>query len=341
MTPLIRVLTFSLVLLLALIVATSAARWRMGTGEKLGARESSLGERKPVAHALLDRGSLALSGSALLVAVFLIFALGQRNPTSDGTQAPFSYRERERRSLTLLANTSARAQEALSHERDEREKAEADARERLQLLNQALEEKIRLGRDLHDGVIQSLYAAGLTLESAQRLVAQNPAKAQQHFDQSRDLINRGITDIRNYIAGLSPRAVRRDSLSSGLAEAIEQLRAGRPLDLDWKIDETAVAFLSDEQTSETLQITREAVSNALRHGGAHRIAISISSTDQGVEFVLRDNGTGFAPSSHSGSGQGLKNMAARAKTALGEFELTSAPGAGTSIQITWRTAHST
>jgi signal transduction histidine kinase len=70
------------------------------------------------------------------------------------------------RSLTSLARTTAAQGEALAQERDDRQRAEEAARYRLDLLNQALEERIRLGRDLHDGVIQSLYAAGLTLEAA-------------------------------------------------------------------------------------------------------------------------------------------------------------------------------
>jgi signal transduction histidine kinase len=340
MTPLTRLLTFTLVLLLALLVAASATRGFVKQRAQVAARTGQTVEESASAHALLDRGSMALSLSALGVAVLLIFILGFTSKSRADTQAPFSSRERERRSLSLLASTSARTQEALNFERDEREKAQADAQERLQLLNQALEEKIRLGRDLHDGVIQSLYAAGLTLESGEQLLAQDPAKAHESFAKSRDLINRGIADIRSYIGGLSPRSVRRDSLKSGLAEAVELLRAGRPLDVDWKIEAKAVAQLSDAQISETLQITREAVSNALRHGGAQRLFIALQPDDHGAVLTLRDDGTGFTPASTSPTGHGLNNMAARAESALGSFQITSAPGAGSCIQINWQTSHS-
>ncbi|MGY8718103.1 MAG: histidine kinase [Verrucomicrobiia bacterium] len=102
----------------------------------------------------------------------------------------------------------------MDRERDERGKAQADAQQRLQLLNRALEEKIRFGRDLHDGVIQSLYATGLTLESAKLQVSTKPAAAVNQLEQSISLINRIITDIRGYISDLSPRSVRRDSLAT-------------------------------------------------------------------------------------------------------------------------------
>jgi len=340
MTPLIRIITFTLVLLLALLVAASASRWYVGAKVRAGSMTSTVPFDSRAAHALLDRGTLALSGSALIVVVLLIFSLGLRSQAEEGTRAPFSSRERERRSLALLASTSAKAQEQLDHERDEREKAQADAKARLELLNQVLEEKIRLGRDLHDGVIQSLYAAGLTLESAGRLEKSHPEKAHEYFDKTLGLINRGITDVRSYIEGLSPRSVRRDSLASGLAEAVEQLRAGRPLDVDWKIDNSTVAELSDEQISETLQITREAASNALRHGGAHRLTISLSNGQSGAEFIFRDDGTGFDPGVGSPSGQGIKNMAARAESATGTFKLSSTLGTGTCLQINWQTARS-
>ncbi len=336
MTPLTRLLTFLLVILLAILVAASITRWSVeqrDTSSRASSENSNRG-----AFALLDRGVMAISVCALGVSIILVFALGIRSKTGNHTRAPFGSREREQRSLDLLATTSAQAQVALNQERDEREKAQADAQQRLQLLNQALEEKFRLGRDLHDSVIQSLYAVGLTLETASLASADNPEGAREHMTKSRDLINRSIADMRSYIAGLSPRSVRQDSLAVGLREAVEELRAGRPLDVEWKIDESTAADLSDQQISESLQITREAVSNALRHGGAHRIWIGLNASDGGVELSLRDECTGFEPSQNEQRGNGLDNMTARAAQALGEFQLTSAPGNGTSIRVVWQTA---
>ncbi|GAB5560129.1 MAG: hypothetical protein SynsKO_17760 [Synoicihabitans sp.] len=343
MTPITRLLTFFLVLLLAILVAASITRWSVAQRDQASAatgvnitENSNRG-----AFALLDRGVMAISVSALAVSIILVFALGIRSRTGNQTRAPFSSQEREKRSLDLLATTSARAQAELDLERDEREKAQADAQHRLQLLNQTLEEQIRLGRDLHDGVIQSLYAAGLTLETATVVNAENPEAAKEHLTKTRELINHSIHDIRSYIAGLSPRAVRQDSFAAGLREAVEALRAGRPLDVDWKIDESIAAELSDQQISESLQITREATSNALRHGGAHRIWIGLNQQEGGVELSIRDDGTGFDSKTLSRRGNGLDNMAARASDALGEFELTSSPGQGTSIRVVWQTASMT
>ncbi len=342
MTPLSRLLTFTLVILLALTVAGSSLRWVVSESSAVSQGQSISPMRTDPesqrARRLLERGTLALNALALVVTIALVFSIGLSSPGRPETRAPFTARERELRSISLLAATSAKAQEEISAERGERAKAEADSRQRLQMLNQALEEKINIGRDLHDGVIQSLYAVGLTLESAQRLATSDAAKAQGLVAQSITLINRTITDIRGYISGLSPRAVRGDSLATRLAEIVEELRAGRPLDLNWHVDDAAVAELSDQQLAETLQITREAVSNALRHGGASRIHISVAPAVGGTELTIRDDGTGFTPSARPLPGFGLKNMAARADSALGTFKLTSAPAAGTSIQVTWQTA---
>jgi len=343
MTPLTRLFAFTLVILLVLVVAGSALRWSMHErvapiiGIQVAAEEAEWISETVSAIRLLDRGIVALTAFALIVMTMLVFSVGLRPGRGGETRAPFTAREREIRSISLLAATSARAQEEIDLERGERAKAEASSRQRLQMLNQALEEKIRIGRDLHDGVIQSLYAAGLNLESAQRIAAKDSNESRKMVDQSVALINKTIAEIRAYIEGLSNSAVRGDSLLKSLAREVENLRAGRPVDVEWRVEDEAVAGLSDAQTSETLQITREAVSNALRHGGADRLQIHLVMTDRGTELSIRDNGAGFDPSAKEPTGMGLANMQGRAEDALGGFSVTSSPGNGTCIQVHWQT----
>lgn len=344
MTPLSRLFAFTLVILLILVVAGSAMRWQMAeriagwNGVEAPAEESKRISETTSAIKLLDRGTLALGASALGVAVLLVVSVGLRGRPGGETRAPFGAREREMRSISLLAATSARAQEEIDLERGERAKAEEDSRQRLQMLNQALEEKIRIGRDLHDGVIQSLYAVGLNLESAQRLAERDTTKSQAMVETGVKLINKTIAEIRNYIEGLSATAVRGGSLTASLADEVENLRAGRPLDVEWKIEDQAVAGLSDAQTAETLQITREAVSNALRHGGADHLRIQLIDTKDGTELSIRDNGTGFDPSEGEDVGFGLGNMEGRARDAMGLFSVETSAGNGTCVRVNWHTA---
>ncbi len=286
-------------------------------------------------HRLTQRVLLALGLFALVLIVAMVFALGVRPLRDRDTRSPFVARERDLRTVSLLARNTVRQQAELDQERDERLRAEADARQRLQLLNRALEEKIRIGRDLHDGVIQSLYAAGLTLQAAQQLASVDPAKSAASLQRAIELINRTIADIRAYIAGLSPRQVRRESLAQAMADIVEELRAGRPVEQEFKIDEGAAAGLSDLQIAETMQILREAVSNALRHGGAQKLFVGLTPVAAGAELVLRDDGTGFDAEQTRPGGHGLANMRARADRAGGSLQLRSAPGEGTLIRILW------
>jgi len=288
--------------------------------------------------ALMQRVTLALGVFAVLLFAIFGVVFGARQVRETETRSPFERHASDVRSLSFLARTSTEQAAELDLERDERLRAEQAASERLQLLNRALEEKIRMGRDLHDGVIQTLYAAGLTLQSAQELTERDPVRAREGLDSGLQLINRTIAEIRAYIQGLSPLQVRKLSLSQGISDMVNDLRAGRPLDLDLRVEDQAAGALSDEQAHATLQIAREAVSNALRHGGAGRIALALSAKSTAVELSVRDDGTGFDPTAVSSDGHGLANMRERATQAGGVFELTSDPGGGSLVTVRWPTA---
>ena len=288
-------------------------------------------------HRLLQRVILSLGVFAVLLVAALLFVLAVRPLRDRETRAPFIAQSQDMRSLSFLARTSVRQQAELDQERDERLRAEADARQRLQLLNQALEEKIGMGRDLHDGVIQSLYAAGLNLQAAQQLAPTDAEKAGERVESAVQLIHRTIVDIRSYIAGLSPRRVRQQTLAQALSAIVEELRAGRLIVTELKIDEQASTALSDGQVSESMQIVREGVSNALRHGGAQSLVINLTLVATGVELLLKDDGAGFEISKPRGEGHGLANMQARAQRGGGTFTIQSTPGEGSTIKILWRT----
>lgn len=278
--------------------------------------------------------ALGLLGGVLLVALLASMLFGRRGGLSEGTRSPFST-SRDVLSLAHLARTSVHQQQELDRERDERLRAEAEARVRLQLLNRSLEEKIRIGRDLHDGVIQSLYAAGLTLQSAQPIAATDPAEAGRRVETTLDMINRTIAEIRAYITGLSPLSVRGRSVAGALQDVVEELRAGREVHFDVQIDESAAAALSDAQMSDTLQIAREAISNALRHGEAAEVSVRLHAADDGVHLHVHDNGRGFEPTVLTRTGHGLANMRARAEGGGGRLAIDSATGHGTRLWLFW------
>ncbi|MCX6943348.1 MAG: histidine kinase, partial [Opitutales bacterium] len=121
---------------------------------------------------------LLFFGFALLAVGVAFAALTWRSPGSGPAEPALPGAARaDIGSLTRLAETSLAQTAALTRERDVRRLAEEDAQLQQALLHQSLEGKVRLGHDLHDGIIQSLYASGLTIESARALVRADPAEA--------------------------------------------------------------------------------------------------------------------------------------------------------------------
>jgi len=277
---------------------------------------------------------LTLVGVALAAALLFSLSLRSARSGESASSAPFAAGRRELDTLTKLAENSAAQSAELSQERDVRRRAEEDAVLKQRLLAQSLEERVRLGRDLHDGIIQSLYAAGLTLESARDLIARDPAEAERRIEQSRIALNTTIREVRGFIGGLAPENLRSTTFTQAAESLLQELRAGRDVTLDAKIDRDASGLLTEAQTVEALQIAREAFSNALRHGGASLITLRMHRSDREICLLVQDNGTGFDPGRRREGGHGLGNIHARAHHLGAQAVVTSRPGEGTRVVVT-------
>lgn len=291
----------------------------------------------PGSRLLGSQQRLAL-GLLLLVAlivtvVVLLVVLPSRPGTQGSTATPWAKGRIDLGRLEHLAQTSAAQTVELRSERDSRRRAEEDLALTAAELNRSLEEKVRLGRNLHDGLIQSLYALGLTLESARTLLRSDPAEADRRVESCGAAINASIRDVRAFITGLTPDQLQRSGFAGALEASLAELRAGRDVSFDIKIDEDAALLLNAAQTTETLQIAREAVSNALRHGGASLINLRVHQNETEVCLLVQDNGTGFDPAARS-AGHGLANMRARSAQLGATFRLTSQPGQGARLVFT-------
>lgn len=284
--------------------------------------------------ALTTRMALLLALTAFAVAILLVFSLTLRGPGRGDTRQPFAAVRTEMTTLASLAKSSVAQGEELSRERDVRRRAEEDAQLKQQMLTQSLEEKIRLGQDLHDGIIQSLYAVGLTLESVRELVRTDPVEADRRLEKIRAGLNETIHDVRAYITGLAPDNLRRGGFSRALDNLLAELGAGRPARFDVQIDGDAAALLSPDQSLQALHIAREAVSNALRHGGASVVTLRMHKSDHEVCLLIQDNGSGFNPAATRDGGHGLMNMRARAKTLGATLRVTSQPAEGSRVLAT-------
>jgi signal transduction histidine kinase len=283
---------------------------------------------------LSQRGALILAGTGLVLTVVLVLSPALRSRLRPDTRAPIATVRTEADVLTRLARTSVAQGEELSRERDVRRRAEEDARLKQQLLEQSLDEKIRLGRDLHDGIIQSLYAAGLTLEAVRPLVKSNPDEAEQRLEKMRAGLNAAIRDVRAYIVGLAPENLRRAGFARAVTAQLSELQAGREARFDVAIDDEAAALLTSEQSVEFLQIAREAVSNAFRHGAATVLTLRLKKGDAELCLLVQDNGAGFTPKQPRQGGHGLGNMEARAARIGATLQVSSTPGQGTRVLAT-------
>jgi len=198
-----------------------------------------------------------------------------------------------------------------------------------------LEERDRIGMDLHDGIIQSIYGVGLVLEQAKLLADEDPVQARDRIgDAIRDL-NHTIRDIRTYILDLRPRQLGDENLMTGLKRLVAEYRAntnGKAL-LAGKPED--VADLPTEQALALFHICQEALANAAKHAQTQRVDVGVWATDQRVMLEVRDNGRGFeVDKKRKTLGHGLANMQTRAHQANGDLEITSSPGGGTSV-LAW------
>jgi signal transduction histidine kinase len=329
------------VVLAALTALLAAPVWRSLRGDA-GAKVSgdvaagTTAPAKSQARALIltQVFAFALAATGAALALGLIVVLAVRPTGAALTKPPFRTARTEMDALAKLAETSVAQGEELSRERDVRRRAEEDARLKQQLLTQSLDEKIRLGRDLHDGIIQSLYAAGLTLESVRALVKTNPEQAELRLEQTRGNLNEAIRDVRAYISGLTPEKLRRAGFAHGLSAMLSELQSGRAAQFEIKIDDEATALLTPEQSIEAIQIAREAVSNALRHGGATLVSLRMHRSEGEVCLLVQDNGAGFNATSQREGGHGLANMRARAQKLGATLQVTSHPGEGARVLAT-------
>ena len=322
------------VVLAALTALLVAPAWQSTHNESTSARApATAAALAPAARvaSLAPRFELALTLVGCGLAAALVISLSRWSGPTNSSRSPFSMTRTEVGTLSKLAETSAAQGEELNRERDVRRRAEEDGQLKQRLLTQALEEKIRLGQDLHDGIIQSLYAVGLTLESVRSLLPDNPTEADQRLEQCRNALNTAIRDARSYLTGLAPENLRLAGFAHALHTLLEELRAGRDARFEIRVDDEAAALLTPAQTLEALQISREAVSNALRHGRASLVTVRVHKGEHEVCLLVQDNGTGFDASSRRDGGHGLGNMHARAATIGATLQITSRPGEGARV----------
>ena len=245
------------------------------------------------------------------------------------------------RSLAGLAIALAviRSLELFEQETD-RLLAEARRRELL------LRERERIGRDLHDGIIQSIYAAGLHLEQASADLGRQPVAAGERIATVMAELNRITGDIRSTIFDL-----RSGELESRDAEAIvlavaDELQAHTLVKLDIGSEGQFRPRLRPEQAEHLRHLVTEAFSNVLRHAHASTVSVRMACSQRRFTLEIRDDGAGFdvdavgSEGGRRGRAQGLANIRRRAELLDGRIEVESDAGRGTRLSLTMPVATS-
>ncbi len=219
----------------------------------------------------------------------------------------------------------------------ERKRMEEMLLQRERDLSAALQERERISQDLHDGILQSLYAVGLGLEACKPLIRKQPDRVAEKFlatlNQAIGQLNQVMTEVRNFIAGLESQVMQGKDFSTALRTMVETMAIFSSARCRVRIDEAAARRLSTEQALHIINIVREGMSNALRHSRAKQITVSLRDLIRSDRLAVTDDGIGFNTRSVQRVGHGLVNMAARAQKVRGLFAIQSKPDRGTRISL--------
>jgi signal transduction histidine kinase len=191
------------------------------------------------------------------------------------------------------------------------------------------EDRDRIARDLHDLVIQRLYATGMSLQGAVGLIG--APEVAQRVSGAVDALDETIREIRSSIFALQTRQQERPAgLRSRILQVADEMTGplGFPptLELDGRLEQD----VPDDVGDHLLRALREALSNAARHSGASKVQVQVRAEGD-LSLTVRDNGAGIQP---GGRRSGLTNLEQRAVDLGGTFRVRAAPGGGT--ELDWR-----
>ncbi len=213
----------------------------------------------------------------------------------------------------------------------------------LQRLQQvaATEERIRVARDLHDGVLQSLGAAGLQLQAALQLVKANPEIASERIRRIQDLVVQEQRDVRSLIEDLKLAGPAPGETEVKLGERLDQL--GKTVAEQWSLRVELSIDGPQERVPASLRreiyhIVREGLVNAARHSEASAASVELAVEDRLVHINISDNGHGFPFRGHydqaalSAMGAGPNMLKSRIASLGGSLNINSADS-GSSLEI--------
>ncbi len=258
-----------------------------------------------------------------LISIIVVPLRGKRGPIGTlmvGNRTQTEFTERQANLLEAFANWTALALESS----ELYDKMESLAR---------LEERERIGMDLHDGVMQSIYAVGLQLEDCIERLKEAPADAEDGIERAIDTLNNVIKDIRSYIFDLRPRVSVVADLPDAIRQLVDDVRVNTLMETSFEIEGSVKGLINQNEAISLFHIAQEALNNVTKHSRATSVAVKLAVDNKSVTIEVRDDGVGIDPArAASYERHGLRNMRDRARSISAGLTLDSRPGEGTTVR---------
>jgi two-component system sensor histidine kinase DevS len=198
-----------------------------------------------------------------------------------------------------------------------------------------LQERERIGMDLHDGIIQALYGIGLNLQNTRMHLDDDNHATDERLSQATQALDAAIRNIRAYILNLRPRQLQDENLLVGMRGLIREFQANTMIEVELQGDAEEVANMPVNNAMALFHIFQEALANVARHADATKVNVRVWRTDQRVMLRVSDDGVGFnSARAEQRIGHGLANMQTRAENISGGLEVISIRKQGTTI-LAW------
>lgn len=305
----------------AAIVLNTGDRAEVVASVGLGPSPGSVPADAPVLHAMTDRRAIRVDAAPLFDGATAVWApitdeehvIGALGVSKAG---PFDEQD-----LSLIESFAAQASLALAHQRS------AGELQRLQLL----EERERIGRDLHDTVIQQLFATGLTLQALTRRVEDRP-EAAARLDQAVNDIDATVKQIRSTIFALQAPS-EQPSVRSGVLRVVDEVGAMLAHPPRVRFHGAVDTVIGEEVAAHLIPVVRESLTNVAKHARATRVEVEVYVDGADIVASIRDNGVGGVQLRHGGFG--LKNLQDRAHACGGTLEV-RVPADGSGTEVVWQ-----
>jgi len=197
-----------------------------------------------------------------------------------------------------------------------------------------LAERERIAMDLHDGVIQTVYAVALHLEDAADRVREAPEEVQPTLNEAIEKLHQVIKDIRSYIFDLRAQVSEVDDLPGAIRELAETLRINTLMNVQVQMALPVSGFLEQAEAVGLFHIAQEALNNVSKHSGATAVSITLMGSGGGVSLEVADNGKGFdARGGGFAEKHGLRNIKDRARGMGAKVLIDSEIGRGTRVRV--------